>query len=73
MMHPPNRRAKGPRDKFGTYPSFAAHACLAWLLAGLIVLHLRSAVHHYFVRKDGVLRRILFGKRVIVPTSPIAR
>ena len=50
---------------FGKYPSFVAHSYLAWLLMGLIALHVLDALYHQFVRKDGVLRRMLFGKGMI--------
>lgn len=58
---------------FGKYPSFVAHSYLAWLLMGLIALHVLDALYHQFVRKDGVLRRMLFGKGMIEATSPASR
>jgi cytochrome b561 len=51
-----------PAD-FSAYPTFAAHGALAVLLAGFIVLHVLAALFHQFVLKDGLLRRMLFGRR----------
>ena len=50
---------------FSIYPTFVAP--LAALLAGFIVLHVLAALFHQFVLKDGLLRRMLFGRRG--PTS----
>jgi cytochrome b561 len=50
---------------FSAYPSFAAHAVLATLLAGLIVLHIAAALYHQFARKDRLLRRMWFGRRFV--------
>jgi cytochrome b561 len=52
---------------FSVYPTFMAHGTLAALLAGFIVLHVLAALFHQFVLKDGLLRRMLFGRRG--PTS----
>ena len=49
---------------FAIYPSFVAHSYLAALLAGLIVLHTLAALYHQFVRKDGLFRRMGFGRRI---------
>lgn len=35
------------------------HALGGWLLAGLLLLHLAAALWHHFVRRDGVLRRMV--------------
>jgi cytochrome b561 len=48
---------------FTVYPTFVAHGTLAALLAGFIVLHVLAALFHQFVLKDGLLRRMLFGRR----------
>lgn len=53
---------------FSIYPTLVAHGALAALLAGFIVLHVLAALFHQFVLKDGLLRRMLFGRRG--PTSP---
>jgi cytochrome b561 len=38
---------------------FTIHKTLAWGLLALVVLHVAAALYHYFVRKDGVLARML--------------
>jgi cytochrome b561 len=53
-------------DSFSVFPSFRAHAALATLLAILIVVHVAAALYHQFVLKDGLFRRMWFGKRTIV-------
>ena len=35
------------------------HTFLAWMLVVLIGLHVAAALYHYFVRRDGVLQRML--------------
>jgi cytochrome b561 len=47
---------------FVHYPTFAAHALLATVLANLIVLHVLAAFYHQFVRKDDLLSRMLWGR-----------
>jgi cytochrome b561 len=54
-------------NTFAVFPSFQAHAALATLLAILIAVHIAAALYHQFVLKDGLFRRIWFGKRTIVP------
>lgn len=39
--------------------AFAAHKLLGFLLVGLIAMHIGASLHHHFIRKDGVLRRML--------------
>jgi cytochrome b561 len=39
----------------------AVHKGLALLLIALIGLHVAAALYHYFIRRDGVLRRMLPG------------
>lgn len=48
---------------FARYPTFAAHAILATVLANLIVVHVLAAVYHQLVRKDDLLSRMLWGRR----------
>jgi cytochrome b561 len=36
-----------------------AHAALAWTLGAIVVLHAAAALEHHFLRRDGVLRRML--------------
>ncbi|MGD9650037.1 MAG: cytochrome b/b6 domain-containing protein [Dongiaceae bacterium] len=37
----------------------AAHGVGAYLLAGLVALHIAAALYHHFIRRDNVLRRML--------------
>jgi cytochrome b561 len=37
------------------------HETLAWIMIGLVVLHLGAVVYHQIVRHDGVLKRMLPG------------
>jgi cytochrome b561 len=46
------------------YPTFVAHVFFATFLVGFIILHVLAAFYHQFVRKDGLFRRMLFGRRV---------
>jgi cytochrome b561 len=39
--------------------AFLVHKTLAFALIGLIALHVGATLHHHFIRKDGVLRRML--------------
>jgi cytochrome b561 len=48
---------------FMIYPTFVAHGSIAALLAGFIILHVLAALYHQFVRKDGLFRRMFFGRR----------
>ncbi len=50
-------------ESFWVYPPRYVHAIATKLLAGLIVLHVAAAIWHQFVRKDGLLARMGFGKR----------
>jgi cytochrome b561 len=56
-------------DSFAVFPTFRAHAALATLLAILIVVHIAAALYHQFVLKDGLFRRMWFGRRTIVPAE----
>jgi cytochrome b561 len=37
----------------------AVHKAAAWVLIALLALHVSAALFHYFIRKDGVLQRML--------------
>jgi cytochrome b561 len=56
-------------ENFAVFPSFRAHAALATLLAILIAVHIAAALYHQFVLKDGLFRRVWFGKRTIEPAE----
>jgi cytochrome b561 len=49
---------------FAIYPTWFAHRTIAMILVGLIVLHALAAFYHHLVRKDGLLRRMAFGRRM---------
>jgi cytochrome b561 len=51
-------------QSFAAYPTFQAHFWLATLLVGLIALHVGAALHHHLVQRDGLLRRMGFGRRL---------
>jgi len=55
---------------FWKYPPRVPHGIGAWLLLGLLVLHVGAALYHHFVRRDGLLWRMWFGERPAAP-SPI--
>lgn len=46
------------------WASFLAqcHTTIAWIIIGLLVLHVSGAFKHYFIDKDGVVQRMLPGK-----------
>ena len=46
-----------------TNPARAAHGIFSMLLMLLIVLHIAAAVYHQVVLRDGLLRRMWFGRR----------
>ncbi|WP_413988343.1 cytochrome b [Labrys okinawensis] len=48
---------------FAAYPTFTAHLLLALLLTTLIALHIAAALYHHLVLKDGLFRRMNFGRR----------
>ena len=49
---------------FAVYPSFVAHSYVAALLVGFIGLHVLAALYHQFVRRDALLQRMFYGRRV---------
>jgi cytochrome b561 len=48
---------------FLIYPARIGHGVIANLLAALIALHVVAALYHQFVKKDGLFRRMGFGRR----------
>lgn len=50
-----------PAD-FMAYPPRIGHGLVARLLLGLIALHIGAALYHQFIRRDGLLGRMWFGK-----------
>lgn len=51
-----------PAD-FHDYAPRAVHGLLAYLLILVIALHIAAALYHTLIRRDGLLRRMGFGKR----------
>ena len=49
-----------PAD-FGHVAAREVHGTLAWSFTGLLLLHLGAALHHHWVRRDEVLRRMCWG------------
>ena len=56
-------------ETFAVFPTFRAHAALAVLLVLLIAIHVAAALYHQFVLRDGLFRRMWFGKRTIMPAG----
>jgi cytochrome b561 len=50
---------------FLAYPTCVAHGIIGWTLAALIGFHIVAVLYHQFVKKDGVLRRMWFGRRLV--------
>ncbi len=50
-----------PAD-FAVFPPAIGHSFLAYLLSGLLALHIGAALYHQFIRKDNLLARMWFGK-----------
>jgi cytochrome b561 len=57
-----------PRARIGVIAG-DVHTFLAWTLLVLIGLHVAAALHHGFVRRDGVLQRMLLRPARATPTS----
>ena len=36
-----------------------SHEIIAWILVGMVVLHVLAALKHHFINKDNVLKRML--------------
>jgi cytochrome b561 len=53
-----------PAD-FWAYKLRSAHYLISRALWALIALHVAGALYHTFIRKDGLLRRMWFGRRAI--------
>lgn len=49
----------GAPDKPLSEHLFVVHKALAFVLIGLVAMHIGAALFHHFVRRDGVLRRML--------------
>jgi cytochrome b561 len=51
-------------ETFLVYPTRIAHGYIALAFAALIALHTTAALYHQFVLKDGLFRRMFFGRRI---------
>jgi len=51
-----------PRDRSLVHLFEDVHAATAWLLVGLVAAHAAAALHHHFIRRDGVLRSMWPGR-----------
>lgn len=52
------------------YPTFAAHAVVATLLVGFLVLHVLAAFHHQLIRRDELFQRMSLGRRASGAATP---
>jgi cytochrome b561 len=50
-----------PEDRAFSERVFSLHGLLGALIAALVAAHIAGALYHHFVRKDGVLRRMITG------------
>jgi cytochrome b561 len=50
-----------PQDRPLSERLFVVHALIGAAIAGLAALHIGAALYHHFVRKDGVLMRMITG------------
>jgi cytochrome b561 len=57
-----------PAD-FWDFPIRSVHYLFSRLLMALIALHIAGALYHTLLLKDGLLRRMLFGRRVATETD----
>jgi cytochrome b561 len=57
-----------PAD-FWVYPVRTVHYVFSRLLIALIALHVAGALYHTFILRDGLLRRMFFGRRTLPSTS----
>ena len=48
-----------PRGWASAGPAYLIHITLAWLMIGLVVLHILAALKHQFADKDDILARML--------------
>ena len=47
------------KDEALAKPLFQVHELIGFAIAGLLVMHIGAALFHYFIRRDGVLQRML--------------
>ena len=54
-------------ESFWAFRPRAVHGVIAKLLLALVVLHVAAALYHQFVRRDGLIGRMWFGRRSAQP------
>lgn len=59
-----------PAD-FWSFSARGVHYVVSRALMVLIVLHLTGALYHVFVRRDGLLSRMWFGRRTFAASAPV--
>jgi cytochrome b561 len=59
-------------DDFWVYPARTVHYLISRVLMALIALHVTGALYHTLVLRDGLLRRMWFGRRVVHAGAPAA-
>ena len=47
------------KDEALAKPLFVVHELIGFAIAGLLVMHIGAALYHYFIRRDGILQRML--------------
>ena len=60
-----------PAD-FWIFPVRSVHYVISRLLIALIALHVGAALYHTFILRDGLLRRMWFGRRVTAAAGSVA-
>jgi cytochrome b561 len=56
---------------FWAFPVRHVHYLISRLLMALIALHVAGALYHTFIRRDGLLRRMWFGRRAVNDVAPM--
>ena len=51
-----------PHEELGRHAALGVHAVIGTILISLVFLHALAALWHQFVRKDGLMRRMGFGR-----------
>jgi cytochrome b561 len=59
-----------PAD-FWAFPMRSVHYVISRLLMALIALHVAGALYHTFILRDGLLRRMWFGRRVVTAAQAV--
>jgi cytochrome b561 len=56
-------------SSFLIYPTRVAHGIIAGALVGVIALHILAALYHQFIKGDGLLGRMWFGRRLLAVST----